>query len=101
MKREALKRLVVTIVVSAAVSYFVAHAIAVLPTAQASADEAPHATGAGGTPATEAPRPSRIEGYGDPSEIRETHSDGGYQEWLEREASLPATNSSRKQKGRP
>ena len=80
MNAETLKGILVSGAVSAAVAFGVVHA-SVNPKAQAPAAEAQQSTAA--------PRPSQEAAPADKSSIREAHSDGGYQYWMEHQKAMP------------
>lgn len=87
MNAETLKVVLVSGAVSAAVSFGVVHAASVAPGAQAPRAEA-HAT-APAQPAASTRRPARADATAESSSIREAHSDGGYQYWIEHQKAMP------------
>jgi len=81
MNTETLKGMLVSGAISAAVAFGVVHAASVTPKAQAPAAEAQKATAA--------PRPPQEAAAADTSSIREAHSDGGHQDWMESQKAMP------------
>ena len=89
MNREILKAAAVSGVVSLAVSFGMLHTVAVTHAAQTRTAEAQLAAEPSAKVADEPrrlmPRPSDS----DSSSIREAHSDGGYQDWIEHQVAMP------------
>jgi len=80
MNAETLKGILVSGAVSAAVAFGVVQA-SVTPKAQPPVAEAQKATAA--------PRPPQEGAAADTSSIREAHSDGGHQDWMEHQKAMP------------